>query len=983
MNKKKIATNVLKHPLIQEIIKQEIASPSTINRLIVNEVLSEDELEEARTPEQKKIVSKIANLINRKLSPKKQPDLEKWTAALKAVEAGENPGITGWDDLSDEQKNYALQTLKNSARFKKAQSQAQQPAKSTAKIASEISTAADLIALGLMATGAGAPAAFIAKGAGTIASIVEAVAEYKDGIKGQAITALLGIIPIGKLPFAKKFAGKILGSLAKSPVAKEALELAIKTSIKNLSGSKEEAKGKLENAFGSEETAQVSPRSSIDSDFDYLNQYEESIFNFLLEKPDAKLMKWLASDEKLKKKFSKEEKEQLRIIFSNTKEKIEKELTRKLTAKDRLLLTTFIRNLFEKNLLSESMEDFIKDLGIEQSTKDVLEATGVTPEQIQLLKILLTREDGKKIASDTIEQFRRKQKPPVVEPKKTDTEEEPQQVTEPEKTDAEEQPDTTAEKEKVKQATEEATKEENVESDFDQSSPEIPNLRYDEYRDSLDWFFGMRDDKKTSFMKAFFLSHQVDLLHNKLLRSLESIKAPPSFEERALTRDQAEEQPEQVNEQQESEAPIQLSRKNKISLKRELADQADLLLDAKKIATAYRKYGTQKNLDAEFDGSSLERQLKTVLGEVQKHNARLISTISKISDDYQKAETLQEQAEAELTREQKIDEIEKVYKQLGNFYKNNLRVSLENKDFKKAAEAADKMLDLVKPIIKFFPRTIVHSTSGKIITLSDAIKNLDGKIKTYKRVLRDIYMTVKDDEVSPIQLSRMLIQITQLCESIDEQFDVPCVINEREKKNATDNLPEQEQALTAIVTMDPEDEEELAAEPEEEPQPEEELEDGETREFKIANPRLVDEFLIRQYGPDKFEDLSPEEYRTLIRLFVATKIQEALQEDYGVIKGLGIGDPRILNARLFTADRERLREMGQQKIKDFLKAANIIYKTKPFVVITDAEIEQQNVDFLKKIMNKDFYEKKTSVTNENLISILKPIIEQMLGGKNG
>ena len=129
MNNKELAILVYKHQLIQEIIKHKIVKPSVINRLIVEEIMMEDELEEARTPEQQKIVSKIANLINRKLSPNKQPDLEKWAAAIEAVETDKDPGISGWGDLSDEQKSYALQTFKDTKRYKTIKNQTQQSAK--------------------------------------------------------------------------------------------------------------------------------------------------------------------------------------------------------------------------------------------------------------------------------------------------------------------------------------------------------------------------------------------------------------------------------------------------------------------------------------------------------------------------------------------------------------------------------------------------------------------------------------------------------------------------------------------------------------------------------------------------------------------------------------------------------------------------------------------------------------------------------------
>ena len=174
-----------------------------------------------------------------------------------------------WKNVTDpKEKNNLLDFVNTS--LEKAMRPADTASLPTAEIAGNISTAADLIALGLLATGAGTPAAFAFKAAAIVASIVEAVTQYKAGKQKDAVVALLGIIPIGKLPFAKKFAGKILGSLATNTVAAEALEFAIKESFGKLNKTEPtDAKSKLEDTFPDEETPEVEdPEVTDDTDTD-------------------------------------------------------------------------------------------------------------------------------------------------------------------------------------------------------------------------------------------------------------------------------------------------------------------------------------------------------------------------------------------------------------------------------------------------------------------------------------------------------------------------------------------------------------------------------------------------------------------------------------------------------------------------------------------------------------------------------------------
>ena len=59
MNNKELAIDVIKHPLIQEILKQKLAESSVVNRLIVEEIMMEDELEEVKSDQ-----AKLRNIIS-------------------------------------------------------------------------------------------------------------------------------------------------------------------------------------------------------------------------------------------------------------------------------------------------------------------------------------------------------------------------------------------------------------------------------------------------------------------------------------------------------------------------------------------------------------------------------------------------------------------------------------------------------------------------------------------------------------------------------------------------------------------------------------------------------------------------------------------------------------------------------------------------------------------------------------------------------
>jgi hypothetical protein len=411
------------------------------------------------------------------------------------------------------------------------------------------------------------------------------------------------------------------------------------------------------------------------------------------------------------------------------------------------------------------------------------------------------------------------------------------------------------ERQEVAAAVEQATNEENISDDFDKSDAEVPQLQFDQYMKSLDKFFGMGESNKPSFMKVFFLYQQVAYLQGDLLPTLNDIIKPPSFD-----KDQAGDQDlafsdvdrgdvatdapqDTVSEQTrvytdksgkmftkkgqaaddydmgrragkkvkagmdrlsqlfssdgEQKKDVEVTKKAKVSLKRELAAQADVLAQCKKIVTSYKKYGTASSLDPEFDGSSLEKQLKKILNVIQTHNARLVRIMAEMIENYEaEARGQVQEANGDVDKKAKIDKIREVYNSMGQNYKRSLRTSLENKEYKKAKKSAEEILSLAKEIVPFFPKMIVHSQSNKVISLSDAINALDGQIKSYKGILRDIFETVRDDAVAPEHVSQMCIQIEQMCSMISDNFDVRCPIDENDKKLIKEKTPQPQASLT-------------------------------------------------------------------------------------------------------------------------------------------------------------------------------------------
>ena len=108
MNNKEIATGVLKHPLIQEILKHKLAESSVVNRLIVEEIMMEDDLEEARS----KLATSALQGIKRNLRvAKKAGKLDAFVEKYKGpLEQGKIP-YGKWSEITDETEREQLLTF--------------------------------------------------------------------------------------------------------------------------------------------------------------------------------------------------------------------------------------------------------------------------------------------------------------------------------------------------------------------------------------------------------------------------------------------------------------------------------------------------------------------------------------------------------------------------------------------------------------------------------------------------------------------------------------------------------------------------------------------------------------------------------------------------------------------------------------------------------------------------------------------------------
>ena len=112
MNKKKLALEVFKSSEMKKIASLKSVDKAALIRIIAEEA-SRSSIEEAMTPEQKKVNSSIQNYLSRKLA--KNPD--QWVQAVKDANNG-TLAISGFDQLDDELKKFAIEKFFAASRTK-------------------------------------------------------------------------------------------------------------------------------------------------------------------------------------------------------------------------------------------------------------------------------------------------------------------------------------------------------------------------------------------------------------------------------------------------------------------------------------------------------------------------------------------------------------------------------------------------------------------------------------------------------------------------------------------------------------------------------------------------------------------------------------------------------------------------------------------------------------------------------------------------
>lgn len=246
-----------------------------------------------------------------------------------------------------------------------------------------------------------------------------------------------------------------------------------------------------------------------------------------------------------------------------------------------------------------------------------------------------------------------------------------------------------------------------------------------------------------------------------------------------------------------SDKPIPIDKKTKVALKRQLAALADILVEAKYVAKEYEEYATRTSVDPRYDGSKLKEHLNNILGHIQEENRRLVLILRQWVEQYAQETADMEKLNEEESdeRNQKVKITREAFNNMGQLYVRSLKTSLQENDQEDAIIAAKEMLEIAKTIIPYFPKGMVHGTTGEVVSVKDAATALIAQVKSYKKVLRDIYETVKDDAIAPAHVRQMLERIKIICKTIDDNFDVPCKISEKDTKVLDQILPQSERGL--------------------------------------------------------------------------------------------------------------------------------------------------------------------------------------------
>ena len=800
MNNKELAIGVYKHPLIQEILKRKFAESSVVNRLIVEEIMMEDELEEAESVIKRG--SKAYNAlqgIKRNLRMARNNDkLDTFVKKYEGpLEKGKIP-YSKWSEITDEkERNQILGFVRDTLEDLKKQQK-----DTTKKTITDEQMKAFLTAIGTN------PKAYerISNEFNDSLSdqqkeILKKAAEKKSGtaIKADTTSDLKGL-------------AKLLSEFIKTQMAQKAKPWFMKA-VRKIPG------------FG-----QLIDYAQDGSELFGIGDPAAWVLEVLFTPVD-----WLVQE-----------------VWEKTGAEGGEAIGREILGEENY------EKLVEAGFEKDAALDILKDVGFKQLMQNILKVAERYPDlkakikEIESLRlpekipyiggyeigkpflkwlrdgeeseeeevtggwkgeveIIDDEEEGEEGTTDSApsepppeKEGEQEQEIGGEEPQSQTTETPPEEEGEQEREIGGEEPQSQQEVEQEVSSAIEAAPQA-----FEDGSPVEQQVKDEAIINNMDEFFGQTEGKP-SFMNRFFLKDQAAMLYG-LVNNLNQILGKETGEEggeaRALR--EQEEGPDHIT--------IPWSRKGKTSLKKELGAFASLLREAKRLADAYDKYATQASVDPRYDGSSLKKALTGedgqggILGDVQWHTAKLADLLAQTIESYKKDETLDENLTGDEKREA-ISVIRNTYNKLGQMYINSLKPSLSGKldeeeeapatissvDNEAAQRTAQEMLDLISKdpnIIKFFPRGIVNN-QGQVVTLKTATKALEGQISAFGKVLRNIYMTTKDESIAPSDIRMTFLALKSLAQAIENSFGVNSLIKKRTNKILSKGMPESESSLT-------------------------------------------------------------------------------------------------------------------------------------------------------------------------------------------
>ncbi len=934
MNNQELAVDVWKHPLIQEILKRKLAESSVVNRLIVEEIMMEDELEEAKSASQT-IAYAMTKYI--KSATSEQERLEKMDEFMGklATEAMLAELIPNWSRKDEDVKKEIIKKAKTfksrtHTKLQKALSQAdseqevQQFIDNTARVIDN-----QVIEPDLQSTD-GQPST------DPIDLVLEMLAE---AIAAKATEKLV-------TPVLNKI-NKVGNALVVGQAATGAATGGATWFTAALTAMGKAAAGEIAQ-FVAETALQKAIKEMLLKGFRMLPKAEE------MENASATLTKvlgedvWKYIDTEIKAGTANPEK--IKSILVNFWDKILKnfiissasgELGEKLKEWS-VELVTFAPGFGEYKIPVGPFLAGQLGLTAEQIAEISAEAAQIAalPEKEEP-----ESEPTDPALSGTIPPIPGEPEPPVED-----------EIDEPLPVEIEE----------VREEVNPVVESESVETDVVEAAP-VEQPEIDESMiGNMDVFFGQTD--KPSFMGQLFLDEQADMLWG-LVDNLNTIlgketSAGGGARTKALVEADEPEDPDM----------IPWTGRSKSSLKQEMAAFADLLRETKRIADAYKEHGGMESADARFDGTRLKEALtgpirideNGILGQVQLHCALLIDEIAQILKSHKATVEPIDEALSEEERQNAVQTIREAYNLLSELYVQSLKESLSSgyrqkepeeeeeiateatEDVRSAEEVATEMLDIIVKnpgIAQFFPKAFVTS-GGNIVTIGRAVERLDDEIKAFSKIMRNLYKTIKEVGIRRAHLTMAGAQLESLAKTIENNFGVPRLIKRSATKIIKQNLSQDQQPFS---------EEDDVSRAEREPIP---LKISDTPEFqKLDQQRkdIVNEF-IKFYNQVVYpmeEGVTYQKESNKILVSFAQKLNLRNSQLKKIFKRMGKKDSALFTRVIMEYPdlRKALEKyLGQQE---------------------DGEASDKASSRLRDRINK-------RITEQQIIDSLKPTIERML-----